>query len=35
MRRVIEVILIDLGVFALATFGAGRSLYRFRKNRRR
>jgi hypothetical protein len=33
MRRVIEVILIDLGVFALDAFGAGR--YRFRKNRRR
>jgi hypothetical protein len=29
------VILVDLGVFALAAFGVGLSLYRFNKNRRR
>jgi len=32
---VLKVILVDLGVFALAAFGVGLSLYRFNKNRRR
>jgi hypothetical protein len=32
--RVIEVILLDLGVFALAAFAIGLGVYRFIKNRK-